>query len=223
MPASTRSGARLLRPLLIASVVVLCAGMLRLTGRVTTLSLRMESLQAELQSRGGGSVSSPAQAVPPRTEGGGARQAQPSAGAHARGRGGGSGSERQGGRRRGQAQTHRDQMPDDETFATLRAASAERLATYLDEAELDEPSVLALQGELQRTYDAQERTRAQASAGQINDRERRAFLQAERLRVYRNVSGVLGSEGAEVFMARVMGLSEDAAARLAQLAQRESP
>ena len=109
-----------------------------------------------------------------------------------------------------------ERVPDEQTFEARQAEVVEALSTYLDVSEFDAETEQALRDELDRTFEAQVRTRSRLSAGEISERERRAFLQSERQRVMQNIQDILGKDEATIFLEEVVGVPEQAQRRMEQ-------
>jgi hypothetical protein len=216
----------LLTTLLITALVLMGAWLLLLTKRVTQLELARTSPIAlqDAGDRGPGAPMGQGQGEgPPRPMGAGEPGGGPPEGAEI-----GMGEPPSGGPRGGPGGGRSgvpgmERVADDETFEARRTAAEEALSTYLGVTEFEPETAQALRDEVARTFDAMVQTRTRLAAGEISERERRAFLQSERLRVMENVQEILGQDEASIFLEEVMGVPEQAQRRMGQRPGGEEP
>ncbi len=188
----------LVNALLITAVVVLGAGMLRLTGRVTSLELQLDSFEAAANSPGSARSAEPvAQPAPPQTDKP-AEQDDPLSGAslerQAAGNGGGVAMRQPGPGGNGgpgAARGSGGQRLDDEQFEQVREEVLELLDDYIDDAGLDGETAQALEDELTSAFSLRGETTAKVKSGEMSESEAHSYLRSERQRSTRAIRKVL--------------------------------
>lgn len=209
----------LLTMVAVCTIAFLVVGMLRLTSRVTALELRIESLVATKQVERPSGPSReflPADPMPARD-----RDVEPSARAarpQGRGLGGSSGAAAPANRPSGtggaqvtEVESSRETLSRHPSPAQARANRQrieQRMEDYVFEAQFDDETAMALEDEVERSFDAHMGIEQRVQSQGMSDQELREFLRSDLQTMVENVTDILGKEEGLEFVEEVLGVPE---------------
>jgi hypothetical protein len=229
-PGPGRLSPRLLSGVLVVIVAILVVGALRLTARVTSLELRVESLNAT--ARAGSRPGPPAEPGPqfepaPPLERGLAEpveRAEPQAPTPARAARNARGGSAGGGKASAEVVGAGDPPREDrERASAVRDRMHERLDHYVELTGYDEDVTIALEDEIDRSIEAHQSALGRMQRGQMSEERFRGAVRDDLITVYDNVADLLGEDESTMFIEEVLGVPAEELERMGVLDDGEPP